>query len=162
MLIASSAARPIGPLELHLRCIETRHCFPCTSARTTSSATAANGAASNSSTPVKSNVSVAAATAVHSSILSDPLLPYVLPAIAPQLRARGFDHVDVTSSQRAFSTDVAVPLPFTLPSYSGLPPLDVDPRHLFARCSPANIIGARLCRICPFCCHFDLLFLQHC
>jgi DENN (AEX-3) domain len=42
----------------------------------------------------------------------------------------------------------AIPWPFTLRSNSGLPPLDYDPRFLFSKVSPANIIALLTSLLC--------------
>lgn len=100
-------------------------------------------------------------------LLDDPMWPYVAPSLHLHdgvLRVLGIPASDelfpmrpswmpslslASSSPSVFSaSSVAVPWPFTMPSSSALPSLDVDPRQLFARVQPANIIAILTALMC--------------
>jgi hypothetical protein len=140
-----------GPLQQYLRCVETKCCVPCTAQKSESA---------HASELVQACLQEGALHDPGYSITSDPLWMYVQDSVLPELR-----HVPIPPRHAApSSTDTApsssaplsfpnanrpsVPAPFTIPSATGLPPLGVDPRQLFSRLSPANIIALVTALLC--------------
>jgi hypothetical protein len=121
----SSAALPL-PLAATIRCVETRACLVCT----------ARSAGCGVEPPARAR-----------SGGSDPLLPYLSPALEliDEERSRLLPpHTGAGGGASAPPPPPgAVPLPFLLPAASAaLPYLDIDPRPLFARLQPRTIISA--------------------
>lgn len=141
----SAATAACTPLSSLVRCVESGMCAECV---TQSSTAVQLPAESDERRPaITVRTAAAAAPSLHANasalppasqrkpepllgpfVISseDPLLPYAVPPApdAPYPRP----------------SPSSVPSLFTLKSSSGLGPVDFDPRHLFTRLSPANII----------------------
>jgi hypothetical protein len=130
------------PLEKHVRCIETKYCAPCN--RRADREGAATGAEEPSD--YKSTIANILADPWWPFIapLVDPLLPIFPPPLPPAFKSNAPPHV-VPQNE---SNKALIPSLFLKPDPMGLPPVDADPRQLFARLSPANVISLVTALLC--------------